>query len=48
LPQIPGKWLDTDGRGGWMIFSGDYVVPNCLGDYYGFMTRRFTLTPRQR
>jgi hypothetical protein len=31
-----------------MIFSGDYVVPNCEGDYYGFMTRRFTLTPDAR
>ncbi|HYY12109.1 MAG TPA: DUF4185 domain-containing protein [Kineosporiaceae bacterium] len=41
LPQIPGKWLDDDGLGGWMIFSGDYVIPNCQGDYYGFMTRRF-------
>jgi hypothetical protein len=47
LPQIPGKWLDADGRGGWMIFSGDYVVPGCQGEYYGFVTRRFTLTPRQ-
>jgi hypothetical protein len=41
LPQVPGKWLDDDGLGGWMIFSGDYVVPHCAGDYYGFMTRRF-------
>jgi hypothetical protein len=41
LPQIPGKWLDEDGLGGWMIFSGDYVVPDCQGEYYGFMTRRF-------
>ena len=46
LPQIPGKWLDADGAGGWMIFSGDYVIPDCEGDYYGFMTRRFTLTPK--
>jgi hypothetical protein len=46
LPQIPGKWLDDDGLGGWMIFSGDYTVPNCQGDYYGFMTRRFRLTAR--
>jgi hypothetical protein len=46
LPQIPGKWLDADGLGGWMIFSGDYVVPDCKGDYYGFMTRRFRLTSR--
>jgi hypothetical protein len=48
LPQIPGKWLDADGKGGWMIFSGDYVIPDCKGDYYGFMTRRFSLTPRAR
>ena len=46
LPQIPGKWLDDDGLGGWMVFSGDYTVPNCEGDYYGFMTRRFRLTTR--
>jgi hypothetical protein len=46
LPQVPGKFLDEDGQGGWMIFSGDYTVPNCEGDYYGFMTRRFRLTPR--
>jgi hypothetical protein len=45
LPQIPGKWLDDDGLGGWMIFSGDYTVSNCQGDYYGFMTRRFRMTP---
>ena len=29
-----------------MVFSGDYTVPNCEGDYYGFMTRRLRLTPR--
>jgi hypothetical protein len=46
LPQVPGKWLDDDGLGGWMIFSGDYTIPNCQGDYYGFMTRRFRLTAR--
>ena len=44
LPQVPGKWLDDDGLGGWMIFSGDYVIPNCTGEYYGFMTRRFRLS----
>lgn len=44
LPQVPGKWLDADGLGGWMIFSGDYTVPDCQGDYYGFMTRRFRFT----
>jgi hypothetical protein len=43
LPQIPGKWLDPDGLGGWMIFSGDYTIPDCEGDYYGFMTRRFRI-----
>ena len=46
LPQIPGKWLDADGAGGWMIFSGDYVNHTGEDDYYGFMTRRFTLTPK--
>jgi hypothetical protein len=29
-----------------MIFSGDYVIGNGQGDYYGFMTRSFRLTPR--
>jgi hypothetical protein len=42
LPQIPAKWLDADGQGGWMVFSGDWVVMNGHGDYY-FMTRRFRL-----
>jgi hypothetical protein len=46
LPQIPAKWLDQDGQGGWMVFSGDYVVKFGRGDYYGFMTRRFRLQPR--
>lgn len=45
LPQVPTKWLDPDGMGGWMIFSGDWVVGNMKGEYYGFMTRRFRLTP---
>lgn len=45
LPQVPAKWLDDDGLGGWMVFSGDYVIPNGTGDYYGFMTRRFRLEP---
>jgi hypothetical protein len=31
-----------------MVFSGDYVVPNGTGDYYGFMTRRFRLEPTAR
>lgn len=44
LPQVPTKWLDPDGEGGWMIFSGDWVIGNLRGDYYGFMTRRFRLT----
>ena len=45
LPQVPPKWLDEDGYGGWMIFSGDWVVGDLKGDYYGFMTRRFRLIP---
>jgi hypothetical protein len=40
---MPSKWLDDDGLGGWMIHSGDYVVPDEQGDYYGFVTRRFEL-----
>jgi hypothetical protein len=43
LPQVPAKWLDEDGEGGWMVFSGDWVVMNGDGEYYGFMTRRFRL-----
>jgi hypothetical protein len=41
LPQLPTRWIDEDGMGGWLLFSGDYVVPDEQGDYYGFMTRRF-------
>ena len=41
LPQIPAKWLAADGMSGWMVFSGDYTVPDCAGEYYGFMTRSF-------
>jgi hypothetical protein len=48
LPQVPGKWLDADGLGGWMIFSGDYVIPDCQGEYYGFMTRRFRFSRQDR
>jgi hypothetical protein len=44
LPQVPPKWLDADGAGGWMIFSGDYVIGKGQGEYYGFMTRSFRLT----
>jgi hypothetical protein len=44
LPQVPQKWLDADGLGGWMVHSGDYTDPE-FQDWYGFMTRRFRLTP---
>lgn len=47
LPQVPAKWLDEDGLGGWMIFSGDWVAGDGVGDYYGFMTRRFRLRRRE-
>jgi hypothetical protein len=43
LPQVPGKWPDEDGLGGRMVFSGDYTMPDCQGDYSGFMTRRFRM-----
>jgi len=43
LPQVPAKWLDDDGLGGWMAYSGDYTEPG--GSYYGFMTRHFRLVP---
>lgn len=49
LPQIPSKWLDADGLGGVMVFSGDYsIVPRPEGyqSYYGFMTRPFRLRVR--
>lgn len=43
LPQLPTGWLDDDGLGGWLVFSGDYVVPDAAGEYYGFMTRQFRI-----
>ena len=49
LPQLPSKWLDEDGLGGTLVFSGDYsMVPHPTGysSFYGFMTRSFRLTPR--
>ena len=41
LPQVPTPWLDADGLGGWMVFSGDYTDADAPGSYYGFMTRHF-------
>lgn len=41
LPQVPTPWLDADGLGGWMVYSGDYVDASRPNSYYGFMTRRF-------
>ena len=41
LPQVPTPWLDPDGLGGWMVFSGDYTNGAAPNSYYGFMTRHF-------
>ena len=45
LPQIPPKWLSTDGREGWLVFSGDYGHYDGAGDhsFYAFMYRPFRL-----
>lgn len=40
-PRIPGKWLDSDGLGGVMLFAGDWTT---TAAYYGFMTRRFRIS----
>ena len=41
LPQVPTPWLDADGLGGWMVFSGDWNGDHGPDSYYGFMTRHF-------
>ncbi len=41
LPQVPTTWLDADGLGGWMVFSGDWNGDHGPDSYYGFMTRHF-------
>jgi hypothetical protein len=46
LPHLPAKWLDADGLGGWMLYSGDWERAHFpKGEYYGYMTRRFRLRP---
>jgi hypothetical protein len=47
LPHIPAKWLDADGLGGWMLYSGDWEVTHYPKQpYYGYMTRKFRLAPK--
>jgi hypothetical protein len=46
LPHLPPKWLDADGLGGWLLFSGDWEVNHFPGQpYYGYMVQRFRLQP---
>jgi len=46
LPHIPAKWLDADGLGGWMLYSGDWDPQHYpQGEFYGYVTRRFRLQP---
>lgn len=41
-PHLPAKWLDADGLGGWMLYSGDWEMSHYPKQpYYGYMTRRF-------
>lgn len=47
LPHLPAKWLDADGLGGWMLYSGDWeATHHPKGEYYGYMTRKFRLLPK--
>lgn len=43
LPMIPTPWIDSDGNGGVILFSGDYVRHKHA--WYGFMTQRFRIGP---
>jgi hypothetical protein len=46
LPHLPAKWLDANGLGGWMLYSGDWEASHYpKRTYYGYMTRRFRLQP---
>jgi hypothetical protein len=42
-PRVPLKWLDGDGRGGWLLFSGSWAAGLAL---YGMHVRRFRLRLR--
>jgi hypothetical protein len=43
LPMIPTPWMNADGLGGTLLFTGDWA--NYGGAWYGFMTQSFRLEP---
>ncbi|MDX1932280.1 MAG: hypothetical protein SFU56_06720 [Capsulimonadales bacterium] len=46
LPHIPTPWIDADGLGGALLFTGDWAKHG--GQWYGFMTQSFRLEPAKR
>ncbi|WP_404423230.1 DUF4185 domain-containing protein [Nibricoccus sp. IMCC34717] len=46
LPMLPAPWLDADGNGGTLLFTGDWAKHG--NAWYGFMTQsfRFGASPR--
>lgn len=48
LPHVPAKWLDADGLGGWMLYSGDWEATHySKRQYYGYVTQKFRLLPKR-
>lgn len=42
-PRVPLKWLDADGAGGWLQFSGSWSKSGQAAGYYRSHVRRFRL-----
>ena len=42
-PRVPLKWMDADGQGGWMQFSGSWSPQGQAKGYYRSNVRRFKL-----
>jgi hypothetical protein len=42
-PRVPLKWLDSDGAGGWLQFSGSWSKRGQAGGHYRSHIRRFRL-----
>ena len=45
-PRLPLKWLDADGKGGWLQFSGSWSPEGQKAGYYRSNVRRFRLIMR--
>ena len=45
-PRLPLKWLDADGMGGWLQFSGSWSPEGQKAGYYRSNVRRFRLIMR--